>query len=62
MKTILFRFARWLARKTAPGYLPTPTTSLADVYRRRHTPTAGELLAELKSTAWTCASINASVG
>jgi HK97 family phage portal protein len=32
-----------------------------DVYRRQRAPTASELLAELKSTAWTCASINASV-
>src|SRR5205807_2633737 len=36
-------------------------TSFVDSYRRNRNPTANELLAELKSTAWTCASINASV-
>ncbi len=32
-----------------------------DAYRRHRAPTAGELLGELKNTAWTCASINAAV-
>jgi HK97 family phage portal protein len=36
-------------------------TSFVDAFRRNRNPTPNELLAELKSTAWTCASINASV-
>ena len=36
-------------------------TSLLDAYRRNRNPTPNELLAELKNTAWTCASINAAV-
>lgn len=62
MKNLLFRLARWLLRKTAPGTLaPSSGASILDVYRQRRQPTASELLAELKSTAWTCATINASV-
>ena len=36
-------------------------TSFIDSYRRNRTPTPNEILAELKNTAWTCASLNASV-
>jgi HK97 family phage portal protein len=36
-------------------------TSYTDSYKRNRAPNANELLAELKNTAWTCASINASV-
>ncbi len=62
MQNLLNRFARWLMRKTAPSSLaPPPTVSFLDAYRRRRPPSAAELLAELKNTAWTCASINASV-
>lgn len=62
MKHLLHRLARWLYRKTAPevlraGQMLSPGT--LDAYRRRAAPTAGELLAELKNTAWTCATINA---
>src|SRR5262249_7403255 len=32
-----------------------------DAYRRHRDPTAADLLNQLKNTAWTCASINASV-
>jgi HK97 family phage portal protein len=53
------RLSRWLRRKsTMPidgGSLPT------NLLRRSRTPTPSELFAELKGTAWTCASINASV-
>jgi HK97 family phage portal protein len=35
--------------------------SYIDAYRRNRTPTPNEILAELKNTAWTCASLNASV-
>ena len=62
MKHFLHRVARWLARKTAPPLSP-PTSSWTpiDAYRRLRMPTASELLAELKNTAYTCASINAAV-
>jgi HK97 family phage portal protein len=60
MKNLLHRFARWLMRKTAPAsLLPSSGIGLLDVYRKHRAPTASELLAELKNTAWTCASINA---
>lgn len=36
-------------------------TTAVDAYRRNRGPTPNELQAELKHTAWTCASINASV-
>lgn len=62
MNRFLHRLARWLARKTAPAALAaTPTVPLLDAYRRHRAPSAAELLAELKGTAWTCASINAAV-
>ena len=62
MKTLLHRFARWLLQKTTPGSLvPSMGPALLDVYKQRGNPTASDLLAELKNTAWTCASINASV-
>jgi DNA invertase Pin-like site-specific DNA recombinase len=61
MPKLLHRFARWLLRNSAPAYLPGPTTNFLDAYRQRRPPTANDLLAELKNTAWTCASINASV-
>jgi HK97 family phage portal protein len=53
------RLSRWLRHKSpAPfdgGSLPN------HMLRRPRTPTASELFAELKGTAWTCASINAAV-
>lgn len=62
MQAFLHRVARWLARKTAPAALVSPShPPFVDAYRRVRPPTAAELLAELKNTAWTCASINASV-
>src|SRR5438067_2179694 len=61
MPKLLHRFARWLLRKTAPAYLPGPSANFLDAYRQRRSPTTTDLLAELKNTAWTCASINASV-
>jgi HK97 family phage portal protein len=64
MRTLLHAFAVWLARKTAPlsltGNQWTGTT-FVDLYRQNRNPTPNELLAELKGTAWTCASINAAV-
>src|ERR1043165_3450046 len=62
MKNLFRRLARWLMRKTTPGSLvPSFTLPYLDVFRHRRQPTPTELLAELKSTAWSCASINSSV-
>jgi HK97 family phage portal protein len=36
-------------------------TSYVDAYKRNRAPTPNELMAELKNTAWACASINAAV-
>lgn len=59
---ILERLSRWWRRKSAPSYLPAASGErFVDAYRRVHAPTPGELLGELKNTAWTCASINAAV-
>lgn len=54
-RTLLTRLASWLAPPAprAGGSLPVPS--------RSRPATAGELLAELKNTAWTCASLNAAV-
>ncbi len=64
MRSLLYRFAAWLARKTLPDALTGSQwsgTTFVDTYRRNRAPTPNELLAELKNTAWTCASINAAV-
>jgi HK97 family phage portal protein len=61
MRNILDRFARWLRRKMMPAALvPATMPNFLDAYRLRRAPTSNELLMELKNTAWTCASINAS--
>src|SRR5450755_3416952 len=58
----LSRFASWLRPKALPPVLTGSQwnggTSL-DAYRRNRAPTPNELLAELKNTAWACASLNA---
>ena len=72
-KTLL-RLAHWLSA-LADGRLPTADsrkgmpyalagsqwsgTSFVDSFQRNRQPTPNEILAELKNTAWTCASINA---
>lgn len=62
MQNLLHRIARWLVRKTAPAsLLPASSNNFADVYRRIRQPSSADLLGELKNTAWTCATINASV-
>ncbi|MCS7045392.1 MAG: phage portal protein [Gemmataceae bacterium] len=61
MKYFLHRLARWLARKTAPPLAPDPGLWPVDAYRRLRPPSPSDLLAELKGTAWACASINAAV-
>lgn len=60
MRTFLHRLGRWLTKKNAPAMLANPSwNGPIDAYRRLRPPSAAELLAELKNTAWTCASINA---
>jgi HK97 family phage portal protein len=64
MRSILHRFAAWLARKTAPAavrLVGSDRPSFADAYRQVRSPTALDLLGELKNTAYACASLNASV-
>src|SRR5690348_14416140 len=61
-KTLL-RLAHWLRIKGMPYALTGSQwsgTSFVDSYKRNRLPTPNEILAELKNTAWTCASINAS--
>src|SRR3989442_594376 len=62
MRTTLFaRLLAWLRRKAMPPALTGTTAGLMDSLRRRSEPTAFDLLAELRNTAWACVSINASV-
>src|ERR1019366_1957425 len=61
MRNPIDRVARWLRRKMMPAaFVPAQAPNFLDAYRLRRAPTSSELLAELKNTAWTCASINAS--
>jgi HK97 family phage portal protein len=53
--------ARLFRRKSAAQAIAGGTVYASDAYRRRLPPGPSDLLAELKNTAWTCASINASV-
>lgn len=58
----LMQLARWLRPKAMPYVLGGPQwtgSSYVDSFRRTRQPTPNEILAELKNTAWTCASINA---
>ncbi len=58
------RLASWLRRKAIPTSLAGNQwtgTTFVDLYRRERNPTPNELQAELKNTAWTCASLNAAV-
>src|SRR6516162_7145581 len=60
----LMRLAHWVRPKNMPYVLAGPQwtgTSYVDSFRRTRNPTPNEILAELKNTAWTCASINAAV-
>jgi phage portal protein BeeE len=64
MRTLLHRIARWLTRKTAPAAVRgggAGAASFVDAYRRLRSPSALDLLAELKNTAYACVSLNASV-
>jgi hypothetical protein len=58
----LHRLARWLRPKGLPRSLAGDQwtgSTFVDLFQRQREPTANELLAELKNTAFTCASINA---
>ncbi|MHB1424902.1 MAG: phage portal protein [Gemmataceae bacterium] len=60
-KTLL-RLAQWVRPKGMPYVLAGSQwtgTGYVDSFRRTRNPTPNEILAELKNTAWTCASINA---
>lgn len=64
LASTLHRFAAWLHPKAAPFALTGNQwsgTQYVDSYQRNRNPTPNELLADLKGTAWTCASLNASV-
>jgi hypothetical protein len=60
----LSRLVHWLRAKNAPASLTGNQwtgTSFLDSFQRNRQPNANDLLAELKGTAWTCATLNASV-
>jgi HK97 family phage portal protein len=62
LATTLHRLARWLHPKAIPFALTGGQwtgTTFVDAFQRHRQPTPNELQAELKGTAWTCASINA---
>src|SRR5215831_7861157 len=67
MRTIahaITRVTRWLESKYVPPALTGSQwtgTGFVDAYKRNRNPTPNEQLAELKNTAFTCASINAAV-
>src|SRR5579864_1611933 len=64
LANVLTRLADWLRGKTVPPALTGPQwsgTRFVDAYKRNRAPTPNEIMAELKNTAWTCASINAAV-
>jgi HK97 family phage portal protein len=59
----LHSLARWINPKSAPDALTGRQwtgTNFVDSYKRTREPSPNELLAELKNTAWSCASLNAS--
>ena len=61
---VFSRLSGWLRPKAMPAVLTGSQwsgTSFIDAYRRNRNPTPNEILAELKNTAWTCASTNAAV-
>lgn len=68
MRAAIAQMLHRLAARLAPKAIPTSLagnqwtgTTFVDVYKRNRNPTPNELLAELKNTAFTCASINAAV-
>jgi hypothetical protein len=64
MQDLPFPVPPRLRRKTDPASLAGSQwsgTQFVDAYKRNRVPTPNEMLAELKNTAFTCASINAAV-
>jgi HK97 family phage portal protein len=68
MKSLLYRLFSWLAGRCSGKSMPPALmgdqwsgTHYIDSYKRNRNPTPNELMAELKGTAWACASINAAV-
>jgi HK97 family phage portal protein len=61
LKTILHRLAKWVAAKTTQGSFGSGISTPIDAYGRHRAPTQVELIAQLKNTAYTCATINAQV-
>jgi HK97 family phage portal protein len=62
--SLFARFARFVRPKSAPAALTGNQwsgTNFIDSFKRERNPTANELMAELKNTAFTCATINAAV-
>jgi HK97 family phage portal protein len=60
----LTRVASWLRGKAGarrPGPFEADWAGWVDLYRRVREPSSRDLLAELKNTAWACASVNAGV-
>lgn len=58
---LIQRVTQWFRRKTAPEAVRTSgmSSSFIDAYRQLRTPSALELLKELKNTAYACAMLNA---
>jgi HK97 family phage portal protein len=64
MIRFMHHLTRWFGRKSSPRSLrggQWTGTTFSDLFRRNREPTPNELMAELKGTAWTCASLNAAV-
>jgi len=60
----LDRIAGWLRPKAMPNALAGQQwtgTQFLDAYKRTRQPSPNEIMAELKNTAWACASINAAI-
>src|SRR5262245_29735791 len=64
LAAVVDRLSQWFPSKSAPPSLAGSQwtgTGFVDAYKRNRNPTPNEQLAELKNTAFTCASINAAV-
>lgn len=61
MKNYIKDVWNWMSGKTVVAGQQWSGTTYIDSYKRTRQPTPNELMAELKNTAWACASINAAV-
>jgi HK97 family phage portal protein len=64
LRALRVALADWIRPKNVPGALTGTQwsgTSFVDTFQRNREPTPNELLAELKNTAFACATINAGV-